>query len=252
MDIPENSIRKILENSPSQGTLCELLTIMKDNGSLNLVIKECLKALIRFPGDLKLRKILAEAYLADGRLLEAEAEFEKVISGIKILAGAFKTQAEIYVREKREDAAMISLKQYLSLFPEDQEAISLLNILAAAVELPPAEIMKGKDDFDITDDQEQTEFPEIITASLAETYFKQGRLNQAREIYEKLTGKNPEDTASRLRLDKISALMDHKETPEALTKENILRNRKERMISILDSWRSNVSALAHKEDLTTR
>lgn len=249
MDIPEYSIRKILEDSPSRGTLYVLLTHMKDDGRFNLVIQECLKALSHFPDDLTLRKILAEAYLEDGRLLEAETEFEKVIKGIKSLAGVFRSQADIYLLQKREDTARESLGHFLSFFPENQEAASLLKELETATDISPAEIKQEEEEPDIAEQQEPSEIPGIITASLAETYFNQGKYSEAREIYERLAEKNPEDAALGSRIDEIDALMNQKPEEGGLAKENKINERKERMISILDTWRSHIRSLA-KEGLT--
>ena len=244
MDIPEYRINEILENSPSQGTLYVLLTIMKDNGKLNLVIRECLKAISRFPEDLHLRKILAEAYLEDGRLLEAEAEFGRVVNGMKMLAGIFRSRADIFMLQKRENEAMESLKQFLAFFPENEEAALLLTELEKTEDVFPVETPEKQEHPDILDTQEHTEL-EIITASLAETYFSQGKLNEAREIYEKLIEKNPEDADSRLRYEEISALMDRKQDePNDLPAQDNIRTSKEKVISILDAWRSNIRSLA--------
>ena len=247
MDIPENSINEILETDPSQGTLYALLTIMKENGRLKPVIEECLKALSRFPDDLKLRKILAEAYLEDGRLLEAEAQFGRIIDGMKELAGVYRSQAEIFVRQKREDDAVNSLKHYLAFFPDNEEAALLLEELRATEEdVAPVELPGEQVATDILEAQEQEELTEIITASLAETYFNQERYAEAREIYEKLVEKNPEDTVLKMRLDEISALTEPKVEPEDLQIENKIRQKKEKMISVLDTWRNNIRELAEE------
>jgi tetratricopeptide (TPR) repeat protein len=257
MDIPENSINEILENDPSQGTLYVLLSAMKENGRHARVIKECLKAILRFPEDLTLKKILAEAYLGEGRVIEAEAEFDRVIKGIKTLSGVYRSQAEIYVRQKREEDAAVSLKQYLAISPEDEDAAILLEELLAtraisAIELTEepidAEILEpeSQDETAVMETQEPDEFPEIITASLAETYFEQGKLIEAREIYEKLAEKDPEDTVSKQRLDEISSLMEPKDEQESVQDEDPGRRKKEKMISILDSWRNNIRDLAEE------
>ena len=245
MNIPESSINEILENSPSQGTLYVLLKIMKDRGMLSLVIQESLKALLRFPDDLRLRKILAEAYQEDGRLLEAETEFGKVINGMKTLAGAFRSQAEIHMLHKREPEARENLMRFISFFPEDEEAILKLEELEPVIDVPSVESPEEPEDLEITEAEEQEAFPEIITASMAETYFNQGKLDEAREIYAKLMEKNSEDSASRWRFDEISALMDQeKDVPHELPEEDSIRKRKERMISVLDAWRDNIRSLA--------
>ncbi len=260
MDIPENSINEILENNPSQGTLYVLLTFMKEKGMHNLVIGECIKALSRFPEDLTLRKILAEAYLGEMRLMEAEAEFGRVIDGMKILAGAYRSQAEIYVRQKREDDAALCLKKYLAYFPEDEEAAILLEELMATSAVSAIELSEEQIDTEIPgtvepggeeiiEAREPDEFPEIITASLAETYFEQGQLAQARGIYEKLVDRDPEDASLKSRLDEISAMMEQKDEPEesaGLKAEDSIRRKKERMISLLDTWRVNIKELARE------
>ena len=257
MDIPENSINEILEKNPSQGTLYVLLSVMMENGRHNLVIRECLKALLQYPEDLTLKKILAEAYLRDGRLVEAESEFGKVIDGIKNLAGAFRSQAEIYVRQKREDDAINSLKQYVAFFPENDDAAILLEELLAtraveSIDLGEEQIDAGisetgePDAVDLMETQESDELPEIITSSLAETYFNQGKLAEAREIYEKLVERDPEDTSLKSRLDEISAMMEQNDEQEEIKVEDTVRRKKERMISILDSWRSNIRELAEE------
>lgn len=272
MDIPENSIIEILENSPSQGTLYVLLSTLKESGRQNLVIRECLKSLFRFPDDLTLRKILAEAYLEEGRFFEAESEFNKVTKGIKALSGVYKSLAEINVRLKQEKKAIESLKQYHAISPEDEDAAILLEELLATSAVSSIELSEERidtdipetaepgdadiletmepDNIDIMEAREEEELHEIITVSLAETYFDQGKLAEAREIYEKLAHKDPENESVKARLDEISALMEPKEEPEIMQVEDTIRQKKERVISVLDSWRSNIRELAG-ENVTT-
>lgn len=257
MDIPENSINEILKSNPSQGTLYVLLQVMKDSGRHNIVIGECVKALLRYPEDLVLRKILAEAYLDAGRLAEAESEFEKVIKGIKNLAGVYRSRAEILIRQKKENEAADILRQYLVFAPEDQDAAILLEELLTTIAVESIELHEEQVDAgisetvepavaDLMETEEPDEFPEIITASLAQTYFDQGKLTEAREIYEKLIEKAPDDAALRSRLGEITALMEQKDEKEAREIENTIRRKKERMISILDSWRGNIKGLAEE------
>jgi tetratricopeptide (TPR) repeat protein len=255
MDIPENSVNEIFENNPSQGTLYALLAIMKENGRYNLVIRECIKALSRFPQDLVLKKILAEAYLEEGRLFEAEAEFDNVIKGMKNLAVAYRSLAEIYVRRKREDAAVESLKKYLAFSPEDEEAAVLLEELLVTAAVSSIELSEAPIDTDTleteesagTDSmapQEPEESSGIITTSLAETFFDKSKPGEAREIYEKLVEKDAEDPALKSRPDEISAMMEQKDEPEDQKAESSVRQKKEKMISLLDTWRINIKDLA--------
>ncbi len=268
MDIPEKSISEILESNPSQGTLYVLLKVMRENGRINLVIKECMRAVSRFPEDLILKKILAEAYMDDGRFTEAEAEFDKVIKGMESLAGALKSQADIYIHQKREEEAVASLKKYLAVFPENEDASDLLDKLVPAVDAPeevipeelpeavfePVEVAEELFEPAVTETLAEDEYPEIITASLAEAYFRQGEYDEARDIYERLVEKDPEDISSISKLEEISALTEIKAEPEttaaeeeplsAESTEDVVRGKKEKVISILDNWRSNIRALS--------
>lgn len=244
MDIPDNRINEILESNPSQGTLYVILNMLKEKGRLNLVISECLKAVSRYPDDYTLKKILAEAYLEDGRLLEAEGEFEKVIVSIKELAEAYRHQAEIYVRQKREKEAIESLRQYLAFYPENEEVASLLGELQAVLDVPLVEPEVNESDADVIEQETPDDFPEIITATLAETYFEQEKLEDAKDIYKKLVEKDPEDVTAKLRLDEISELMVHEDEAEDLKVDNNNRQKKERMIMVLDSWLNSIKGLA--------
>ena len=244
MDIPANGINEILENNPSQGTLYVLLSVMKENGKYNLVIQECLKALSRYPEDLTLRKILAEAYLGDGRFVEAESEFGEVIDGMKALAGVYRSQAEIFIHQKREEDAIGILKQYIVFYPEDENALMLLEELLAKSAVTSIEVneenidacipeAEGSDIGDAMEAAETDDFSED-NSSNEEIRFDDEAPGESREMYEDYAESTP---------DEIPVMMEKEETePQEI--ENTLYRKKEKMISILDSWRSNIRKLS--------
>jgi tetratricopeptide (TPR) repeat protein len=238
MDIPESSINEILENAPSKETLHILLPLFKADGKYSLLIRECQKAVLRFPDDLILKKILAEAYLTDGRLLEAEAEAGRVIEGIKKLATVYKLQADIYLRQDKKEAAALCLKRFLLFYPEDKDAALKLEDLAL-----PEEASKPVPEESVMDSGMQEleqELPEIITATLAKVYFDQGKIDEARDIYGKLIDMNPDDAISASRFKEISALSDIDDIQAETRPVNGVRHKKEKIISILDAWRKNI------------
>ncbi len=246
MDIPESSINEILDNSPSQETLHLLLPLLKAEGKVSLVIRECRKAVSRFPDDLAIKKILAETYLEEGQFLDAEEEVTKVIEGIKRLATAYKLQADIYLRQAKKDDAALCLRHFLLFYPEDKDAASLLEEIALPEEasLTVTEETSPLEAGDRVEDsgmQElEQELPEIITATLAKVYFDQGKLDEARDIYEKLAEMNPDDAVSASRFKEISALSEINNEQAETRPVNGIRQRKEKIISILDAWRKNL------------
>jgi tetratricopeptide (TPR) repeat protein len=238
MDIPESSINEILDNSPSQETLHVLLPLLKTEGKVSLVIRECRKAVSRFPRDLTLKKILAEAYFEEGRILEAEEEIARVIEGIKTLSPAYRLQADIYLRQDKKEEAIRCLNNFLLFYPESIEVGSLLEEIVipeeASLPVPEEAIM----DSGIQELEE--ELPEIITSTLAKVYFDQGKLDEARDIYGKLANMNPDDVVSASHFNEISALSGINDIQEEAVSVIVTRNKKEKIISILDSWRKNI------------
>lgn len=250
MDIPESSINEILENSPSQETLHLLIPLLKAEGRKKLVIRECRKAVSRFPNDLHFKKILVETYMEEGQFLDAEEEAAKVLEGIKRLAEIYKLQAEIYLRQGRNEEAALYLKLFLLFYPEDKDAASLLEgiDLPEEASLPVPEEASSVEAGDRVEDsgmQElEQELPEIITATLAKVYFDQGKLDEARDIYEKLAEMNPDDAVAASHFKEISALSDINDVQEERPPINERSHKTEKIISILEAWRKNIKGLS--------
>ncbi len=250
MDIPESSINEILENSPSQETLHLLIPLLRARGRKNLAIRECRKAVSRFPDDLHFKKILAEIYLEEGQILDAEEESKRVIEGIKRLAEIYKLQAEICLRQGRNEDAALFLNHFLLFYPDDKDASSKLEgiVLPEKASMPVPEDAPSLEAVDRVEDsgmQElEQELPEIITATLAKVYFDQGKLHEARDIYEKLIEMNPDDEVAASHFKEISALSDINDVVEETPPVNERRQKTERIISVLDAWRKNIRELS--------
>ena len=120
-------LSQILTHGPSQNTIFLIRTEMKQEGQHGKVIQECLRSLNAYPGDIRLMTLLAESYLEAGFIGLCESELNKISREIEKQALVFKLQAEIYIRQERFEAALVSLKKYLALNPDDHEAIGLLD-----------------------------------------------------------------------------------------------------------------------------
>jgi tetratricopeptide (TPR) repeat protein len=253
MDIPESSISKILENSPSQETLHLLIPLLNAEGRKNLVIRECRKAASRFPHDLHFKKILAETYLEEGQLLDAEEEAAKVIEGIIKFAEIYKLQAEIYLRQGRNADAAKCLNHFLTFYPEDKHAASLLKEISLPDEASlmsheeaPSSVAGDRVEDSGLQELEQ-ELPEIITATLAKVYFDQGKLEEAKEIYAKLAEMNPDDEVAVSHFKEISALSNINDVEEEAPSINERSHKTEKIISVLEAWRKNIRELSNSE-----
>jgi tetratricopeptide (TPR) repeat protein len=94
------------------------------------------------------------------------------------------------------------------------------------------------------DQEEKDEFAELATTELAEIYYNQGLINEAINTYELALLTNPDDKTSMERLAELKALNVDK--PEQQTgADDILRERKKRMITVLEEWMDRIQGLSH-------
>ncbi len=251
MGIVDELYQRMLNEALSSGSLLVLLQEMKKSGRLSAVIQGCIHALSRSPGDIRLRQLLAESCLEAGWLSRAEAEVEEVTRQIDELVSAFKLKAEIYNKMRRNEEARKALELYLAHWPGDEEALALLESVAIPDKtLPSPRPALGETGVAATDDfQAETpegtdlsSLPEIATPTLAEVYFSQGQIQEAIDTYVKVLAQNPQAEESRRRLEELKALAATPPRRAAKETEERLRKKKERMISVLDSWRASLSS----------
>ena len=93
----------------------------------------------------------------------------------------------------------------------------------------------------------EDKFAELATTELAEIYYNQGLINEAINTYELALLTNPDDKTSMERLAELKALnVDNPEKTEQQTAaDDILRERKKRMIPVLEEWMDRVQKLSH-------
>ena len=173
---------RILTHGPSQSTIFLALTEMTEEGRYSEVIQECLKALRIYPDDIRLRNLLAKSYVEAGFISLAESELAKVTSELETLSSAYKLQARIYRQQEKIEDASVSLKRYLALNPDDEEAINLfVKILSAetvaepevkpfdseaAKETVEEESVEGETDVAVAEEEEK--IVDLATPTLAE------------------------------------------------------------------------------------
>jgi tetratricopeptide (TPR) repeat protein len=91
--------------------------------------------------------------------------------------------------------------------------------------------------------EEKDEFTELATTELAEIYYNQGLISEAIHTYELALLSNPDDTASRERLAELKAL-NTGESVQQTGVDDIIRERKKRMITVLEEWKGRIQELS--------
>ncbi len=168
MENTSDLLSHILTHGPSQNTIFIVLTKMKEEGRTSEIMQGCLKALSIFPDDIRLRNLLAEAYLDEGSYNSAEIELSKSTAEIEKLTATYKLQARLYEQQEKFEDAAESLKKYLTFNPEDQEAIDLNNRIAQQTDsdLPDwtAQTDNDTEPVKATEDEPLDKTPEEIEA----------------------------------------------------------------------------------------
>ncbi len=239
---------QILADGPSPKTLFHLLSKLKKEGQLRRVIQESLKALNAYPNDIHIRRLLAQAYFEAGLISQAEAELDKVSALIGDLTDTYRLQAQIYMKQKRQQEAARSLELYLAHRPDDQEALDFLATLTPKEEplaqepQPPMEEIPAKAEEQATVEDasaSEEEPPEIATPTLAEIYFEQGQIDEAINTYGIIVAQDPEDESSKRRLEELKTMIAEQGAVEEKELDEV-RQKKEKMIAILESWLGNI------------
>jgi tetratricopeptide (TPR) repeat protein len=258
---PDDLIDHILKKGPSQGTLLLVLTQLKEAGLINKVIQECIRALDFYSDDIRLRRLLAEAYFEAGLIGQAEAELGRLTSELKDLSSVYKLQARILARQKRLEEAEVSLRTYLAANHDDQEALELLDSIAARIgvekgveagELSPKveaepEMAQAWEPVEegLIEEEEETPFPEeeedaivdLASPTIAELYFSQGQVLEAISTYEKILLKDPEDKLALSRLAELNEVVAKAATP---SQEHIARQNTLKTIAIMEDWLARI------------
>lgn len=255
MEPLENLYNELLSGNPSQGTCFQVLSRMKKEGMLEAVIEGCTRVLETFPDDIRIRRLLAEACFEAGRASQAESEIKAVIAGINELITCYRFQADLLISQGRNAEAVEALKFYLIHCPDDKESYDLLESLMPKEEIP-AETEKAAEEPIPGPGEEVAEFeaqpPEagiqdVATAAHAEEYFNQGMTEEAIEIYKKVIENNPDDFASRQRMDELKSMLEQARLAEE--REEARSMRKKKMLAILESWLKGIRERT-KQDLS--
>lgn len=90
----------------------------------------------------------------------------------------------------------------------------------------------------------EDKFAELATTELAEIYYNQGLIDEAINTYELALLTNPDDKTSTERLAELKALNVDKPVQQT-SADDILRERKKRMITVLEEWMDRVQKLSH-------
>ena len=231
MDGSKDILGKILQNGPSRETLLIALEKLKREGRWKEVIRTCVRFSEICSEDIRIKIVLAEAYGKAGFLGLAEKELEEAVDAVKSLVPVHKKLAGIYESQGRHEEAVGNIRRYLTYFPDDPEALTLLEKIMTSIHVSPV------------GDDAGAFFDDLATPTIAEIYFDQGQLEAAVSVYEKVVVKNPRDEKSPARLKELKVLLET-EKSRALQEKKTAHD-KENMIEILERWLPRIKEITY-------
>ena len=229
MSVSDDLNTKILSQGPSSDTLYILLTRMMKEGELRKVIQTCVRALEMYPSDIPIRKLLAEAFLEAGFLSQAEAEMQKVTRQITELATIYKRKAEVLAKQQRSEEALEAAQTYLAHYPDDQDALRLLNDVT-----PPETVISEE----VSEEPEEAPLEPVPDEAepIPETYPEPEMEEQA--VPEEVTPAPPAEKATAGDAENAEDDKDGGDDGDRV------REKTEQMIHTLESWLEEIRGMA--------
>ncbi len=183
--------------------------------------------LSKIPEDIGARVAICRALLMQGRDEEAwrmVAEIEGRLSG---LAGLYASMGDLCSKKGLDTEAEVFYQKYAALHPG---APMDRNIRSDNPKEPAA--LHEREERD-EGEEESGISAEFETATLAELYMRQGHIEQAQEMLEKITARDPSNERARLLLERVRAL------PSARKEEQ----KNAVIVATLERWLGHVERL---------
>ncbi len=208
---------------------------------LDEAIETCLRGLQGAPDLLPARLLLGRCYLEKEMHSEAKVELEKVAAMIEECLPVYKLLSRVYVHERKDvNKALEAVRRALYFTSQEvvRKKVTPLELdLAVPMSgaAPPSSAEStgsGVSKDQVAQSGEKPTRSSIQTDTLAEIYIKQGKLEKALAIYDKILIRDPENTVARKKQEDLRKAI-HKGS-EAQARAKVIRQ--------LEAWLAKVSA----------
>jgi tetratricopeptide (TPR) repeat protein len=184
-----------------------------------------------FPADADAHVVAGRALLGMGRVDEARDVLREVGEIISGLALVYERMGDIYRKKGFHQDAAVCYEKFISLHPSAEDAKKVIEkmILLEQEDQPATEVGMIYDE-NIPD-------PELFTVTLAELYIKQGHLQVAAEILQKIIWREPQNSQAVAKLDSLKEELSSQSSASAKFAQY------DNLIKTLSSWLKNIDRL---------
>ena len=184
-----------------------------------------------FPADADAYVVAGRALLGMGRVDEARDVLREVGAIISKLALVYERMGDIYRKKGFHQDAAVCYEKFISLHPSAEDAKKVIEKMIL-LEQEDQPVTEGDMIYD-----ENIPDSELFTVTLAELYIKQGHLQVAAEILQKIIWREPQNSQAVAKLDSLMAELAPKSSASAKFVES------NDLIKTLSSWLKNIDRL---------
>ncbi|MCB0271603.1 MAG: tetratricopeptide repeat protein [Bdellovibrionales bacterium] len=171
---------------------------------------------------------LGRAYFEYGKLDQAVSVLEEFVDFVPDHGLANKILARIYVHQKRIEEARVKIQIVLAETPQDPVALKLQKEIE----------MTGFEE--VEDDETVKTSTPALTTTMAELYYHQGHVKEARKIYEQLLLHDPQNKDLQ---EKLRLIQD-----EVNPSQNLEAQEPQEVIAMQVDYKPQQSEIAHKSN----
>ncbi len=171
---------------------------------LDEAIETCQKGLQTAPDLLPGRLLLGRCYLEKEMYEEAKRELEKVARLIEECLPVYKLLSRVYVHERKDvDKALEAVRRALYFTSQEVARKKAIPLEMDSVTQTPPSSQPASSKRPFPNEWIDEPRSSIQTDTLAEIYIKQGKMEKALAIYDKILAGDPENTQAREKQDEL-------------------------------------------------
>jgi len=220
--------------SPPQATFERALGFLK-NGDAILAAELCRGALSDYPGDARLRVLLATSLIRQEQFVAAEAELRTVLSAFPDVPKAHRELGNALLGQGRGNEAVKCFQRVAELTPDNDAAHFDLSVLFSKLGREEEANQALEDSFRLQPDRQ-----EMLQAV---EHQRSGRLKQAEQIYREVLQRDPGNVSAMRLLGSVST-----ESGRYKMAIRLLRNAVKMAPEFFGAWVDLARALTENED----
>lgn len=208
-----------LKHEPKADVFCQLAHCYLRLGLIDSAVTALQQGLVQHPHHVQGQVLLAEQCAEKGQYDEAVAGYEKVLQQHPDCVDALVGIAQLNLAQSNRDKAQLYIEKVRLLQPQHPHLAALIKQLHA-----PGRGVDGSVSMS------------LVTATVAELYYKQGLTEKAVDVYKTLVSRQPQNEVFQVRLKELLGQAESKHC----TNREMIKGQLENWLGAIQRRRKNV------------